>query len=76
MGIPRAFARGRRPDNPLTETGVFAEAGHHPVQSRFGQKRADLSHGWMDPLIVAGPWLAAPAVVLGVRALLRRRRRA
>ncbi|WP_138443226.1 hypothetical protein [Sinomonas susongensis] len=65
----------RQPDNPVTETGILAEAGHHPVSSRFRQNRSDVSHMWMDPLIVAGPWLAAPVVVvLGIRAALRRRR--
>lgn len=62
-----------RPDNPVTETGILSEAGHHPISSRFGKQRSDLSHIWMDPLIVAGPWLAAPVIALGVRALLRRR---
>jgi hypothetical protein len=47
------------PDNPVTETGVLAEPGHHPVASRFGRGRADVVHQPLDPLIVAGPWLLA-----------------
>ncbi|WP_127130319.1 hypothetical protein [Georgenia sp. SYP-B2076] len=62
-------------DNPVTETGVLSELSHHPVASRLGQKRADLSHQWIDPLIVAGPWVAAGgAAYLGIRTLVRRRR--
>jgi hypothetical protein len=63
-----------RPDNPITETGVLAELKHHPIASRFGQKRTDLKHQPLDPVIVAGPWIAAGVGVLsGVRALTRRR---
>jgi hypothetical protein len=52
-----------RPDNPITETGVLAEAGHRPLRSRFGVKRADLKHMWMDPFLVAGPWIAGGIAV-------------
>jgi hypothetical protein len=45
------------PDNPITETGVLSEFTHHGVQSRFGQKRADVRHQPLDPVIVAAPWL-------------------
>jgi len=51
-----------RPDNPVTETGVLAEPSHHPIASRFGQKRADVSHMWLDPIVVAGPWVLAGAL--------------
>ncbi|MFH5821467.1 hypothetical protein [Georgenia sp. AZ-5] len=70
----RSFAT-LHPDNPVTETGVLSELKHHPVASRLGQKRADVNHQWLDPLIIAGPWVAAGA--LGVTALRRlgRRRR-
>ena len=65
-----------RPDNPVTETGVLAELSHHPVRSRVGRHRTDLAHQWLDPLLVAGPWvLAGGAAVGAVRALTRRRRR-
>lgn len=46
-----------KPDNPLTETGVFAEFKRHGIRSRAGQKRVDVNHQWMDPLIVAAPWV-------------------
>jgi hypothetical protein len=45
------------PDNPFTETGIKSEFTHHGVKSRLGRKRADLAHVWMDPVIVAGPWI-------------------
>ena len=67
----RSFAT-RRPDNPLIETGILGEAGHHPVSSRFGRRRVDLRHQWIDPILVAGPWVAAPvAAILVARRLLR-----
>jgi hypothetical protein len=63
------------PDNPITETGVLTEATHHPIASRRGS-RVDRAHLWLDPVIVAGPWVAAGgAVVIAVRALRRARRR-
>ena len=69
----RSFA-ALHPDNPVTETGVLSEFSRHGVASRFGQKRADLYHLWLDPLVVAGPWLLAGAgAVAVVRALVRRR---
>jgi hypothetical protein len=52
-----------RPDNPITQTGVKAEVTHHGISSRFGQNRADVKHQWLDPVIVAGPWVAAAGVV-------------
>jgi len=62
----------RSPDNPITQTGILAESRHHPLRSRFGRGRRDLRHAWMDPLIVAGPWVAA---VLICTAVIRRRSR-
>lgn len=47
----------RRPDNPITETGVLSEFTHHGVRSRFGQGRADVRHQVLDPVIVAAPWV-------------------
>jgi hypothetical protein len=65
-----------RPDNPITQTGVLGEPKYRPISSRFGQKRTDLVHQPLDPVIVAGPWLAAGALgFVGVRRLLRARRR-
>ena len=65
-----------RPDNPVTETGVLSEFSHHGVASRVGKKRADLTHQPLDPIIVAGPWVAAGGVgYLGVKRLLKAARR-
>ncbi|MCU1496410.1 MAG: hypothetical protein JWM47_363 [Acidimicrobiales bacterium] len=61
------------PDNPITETGVVSEISAHGISSRFRTKRTDLSHQWLDPIIVVGPWLlAAWAVVAGGTKLVRR----
>ena len=63
------------PDDPITETGVLGEGRRHGVSSRSGRGRADVHHQWIDPLLVAGPWVAAgAAAVVGVRGLLRRAR--
>jgi hypothetical protein len=61
-----------KPDNPITETGVLSELKAHGLSSRVGQKRADVNHQWMDPVIVAAPWVAAGA---GAVAAVRRLRR-
>lgn len=67
----RSFATGR-PDNPVTQTGALSEPRHRPIGSRLGRGRVDLRHTWMDPFIVAVPWLLrVAALVAGVR---RRRR--
>jgi hypothetical protein len=62
-----------RPDNPITETGVLGEVKHHPISSRFGQRRADLRHSWIDPVVVAGPWLLVAGVALSLLPAARRR---
>jgi hypothetical protein len=59
------------PDNPVTQTGVRAELTHGGLRSRVGRGRADLRHQWLDPVVVAGPWVVA---ALGVRAIWRRLR--
>jgi hypothetical protein len=60
------------PDNPITETGVRAEFTHHGMASRFHQKRADLAHQPLDPVIVAGPWVAAGgAAYVGAKKLAK-----
>jgi hypothetical protein len=61
-----------RPDNPITQTGVKSEFTHNGWAARVGTTRVDNAHTWMDPIIVAGPWVAT-AVVLG--RMLRRLRR-
>ena len=63
-----------RPDNPITQTGVRAEFTHGGLSSRKG--RVDARHHLLDPVIVAGPWVAAAGgAVLGVRKLARAVRR-
>ena len=64
-----------RPDNPVTETGVTSEPTHHGISSRLGQRRADLSHQPLDPLVVAGPWVLAGGLVYAVARSIRRSRR-
>jgi hypothetical protein len=66
----RSFAT-LRPDNPITETGVLSELSYRGFSSRFGKKRADLRHAWLDPIIVAGPWVLAGVAVYR---LIRRHR--
>ena len=61
-----------RPDNPITETGIKAEFTHRGLSSRIGRGRTDLVHQSLDPVIVAGPWVAAVgAAVAGGRAVVR-----
>jgi hypothetical protein len=61
-----------RPDNPITETGVKGEFTHDGWSSRVGTGRTDVRHQVLDPVLVAGPWLAAAgAAVVGGRRLVR-----
>lgn len=46
----------RRPDNPVSETGILSEFSHHGLSSRLGKKRTDVKHLWLDPIIVGAPW--------------------
>jgi hypothetical protein len=65
------------PDNPITETGLKSEITHHGWKARTGTTRVDNSHTWMDPLIVAGPWVATAALLIKLgRAAGKRVRRA
>ena len=69
----RSFA-SLRPDNPVTETGVRGELTHGGLRSRRG--RSDARPHVVDPVIVAGPWVAGAAVTYtGVRRLVRALRR-
>jgi hypothetical protein len=64
-----------RPDNPVTETGVLSESSRHGISSRIGKKRADLSHQWIDPVIVGAPWaLAAGGLAAAALRTLRKHR--
>lgn len=60
------------PDNPFTQTGIRAELTHGGLRSRFGRRRADVKHQWLDPLVIVGPWvLAGAALAMGVRAAVK-----
>ncbi|KUI35133.1 hypothetical protein AU195_09515 [Mycobacterium sp. IS-1496] len=56
-----------RPDNPITESGVKAEFTHNGLAARTSTKRVDRNHMWLDPIIVAGPWVVS--ALLGARAV-------
>jgi hypothetical protein len=65
----RSFA-SLHPDNPVTETGVLSELSAGGT-SRSG--RSDRRHQLLDPIVVAGPWVAAAGVAfLGARRLVHR----
>jgi hypothetical protein len=65
----RSFA-ALHPDNPVTETGVRTELSHDGVGSRTG--RSDARHQVLDPVVVAGPWVAGAGIAfLGVRRVVR-----
>jgi hypothetical protein len=65
----RSFA-SLHPDNPVTQTGVLAEWSARGT-ARSG--RSDRRHHVLDPVIVAGPWVAAAGVaVLAARRLVQR----
>jgi hypothetical protein len=65
-----------RPDNPITVTGVRAEFTHNGWKARVGSTRVDNSHTWMDPILVAGPWVLAGALLVKLcRPLGKRRHR-
>jgi hypothetical protein len=68
----RSFGTSR-PDNPITETGVLSEFRRHGISSRLGKNRADVKHQWLDPIIVAGPWVLAGGLAFSAaRKLVRR----
>jgi len=68
----RSFAT-TRPDNPITQSGVLSEGRRRGFSSRFGRKRADLAHGWLDPIIIVGPWLLVGFVAIKAGRMLLRR---
>lgn len=53
-----------RPDNPVSQTGIRAELTHHGLSSRWRRNRVDIRHQWMDPVLVAGPWVLTAAVAV------------
>lgn len=81
MGADRVEAFGSHvtalfsghPDNPIAETGIRAEITRHGLASRTGTTRVDLRHSWIDPLLVAAPWVLGGVVALRIgRAVLKR----
>ena len=57
------------PDDPITETGVLSELG---ASGSARRGRSDRRHQLLDPVVVAGPWVAgAGAAFLGVRKVVR-----
>ena len=67
----RSFASGR-PDVPAS--GLRGELTGNGLRSRRG--RSDARHHVLDPVVVAGPWVAGAAVTYtGVRRLVRAARR-
>src|SRR5215204_227787 len=60
----RSFV-SRRPDDPITQSGVLGERGHRPIASRLGRGRVDLKHSWLDPILVLGPWVLVLATLVG-----------
>jgi hypothetical protein len=67
----RSFVSGR-PDVPAS--GLRGELTHGGLRSRRG--RSDARHQVLDPVVVAGPWVAGAAVTYtGVRRLVRALRR-
>jgi hypothetical protein len=67
----RSFA-SRRPDVPAS--GLRSELTHGGLRSRRG--RSDARHQVLDPVVIAGPWVAGAAVTYtGVRRLVRALRR-
>lgn len=55
-----------RPDNPLTETGLRAEATYGGLRSRVGRSRVDLVHQAVDPIVNAAPWVLGGWLVVRV----------
>jgi hypothetical protein len=54
---------------------VLSEARRHGISSRLGTKRVDVNHAWIDPILVAGPWILAGGIAISVvRSVLGSRR--
>jgi hypothetical protein len=63
-----------RPDNPFTETGIKSEFTHNGWKARVGTTRVDNSHTWMDPFLIAGPWVVAGVLFSKLGGALAKRR--
>jgi hypothetical protein len=69
--VATSLLRGR-PDVPMVETGLRSEITAHGLSSRLRQKRTDVAHHAVDPVVVAAPWvLAGYAAYRATRATAR-----
>ncbi|QNO38984.1 hypothetical protein H4J02_07310 [Protaetiibacter sp. SSC-01] len=60
----------------MTQTGVLTEGRRGGLSSRLGRNRADVKHAWLDPLLVAGPWVFLGVLAgVAVRGVVRSPRR-
>ena len=60
-----------RPD-PIA-SGLRSELKPTSITSRFGRNRTDVKHQWLDPIIIASPWLIAGGASYNAIRRLRRR---
>jgi hypothetical protein len=68
----RSAASGH-PDDLVTETGVRTESASGEAGA-LRSSRADTNHRWIDPLLVAGPWVVTGWIGWRIlRSVLRRR---
>ena len=56
-----------RPDDLVTETGLLTEIAQRGPTKRLESNRADNSHTWLDPILIAGPWVVTG--IIGLRLL-------
>jgi hypothetical protein len=52
-----------RPDTRVKQTGILSEFRHNGLGARFGQRRSDVKHHWVDALMFAAPYVAAASAV-------------
>ena len=66
----------RRPDDPITQSGVKGEWGNRPLASRIRPGRIDMKHAWLDPILIVGPWVVtAMLAITAGRSIVRMVRR-
>jgi hypothetical protein len=53
-----------RPDDLLSETGITAEARKQARVASRDSTRVDGRHRWLDPVVVAGPWVVTGVVAV------------
>src|SRR3954447_26439807 len=54
-------------------SGLRGEMNGNGIASRFRKKRTDVRHQWLDPIVVAAPWLLAGGASYKTVKRLRRR---